>query len=721
MGLATSISTSAILGSVLLLLGSFDLKDLEHHLMVGLPNIIRDLIDQLLQLGLLGRSKGTALHWRCRRVVSLVAKDVVPRQEDIVRVPSGITGTTNADSLKDTTASELLNNVLRLKVVGNELIVGLQATNVVRDRGIDAGAKGLELGGKLSTDGLGCHGSSATSLLRSDVVANIMDKPELGRLEKFSRRSGELVLVLLQPTIGGVLDRAGIVLNGELVLHPLLGRCRETIMLVAAGIQVPRKLLIGRLGNDALLVKQGKDARMLHIDQIQNVLVVREGNELPQNALLFVFLLLHLEHELVELLLERLIGVVDAQLLKVVDLEGFEAEDIQHADRGTRPALVAMEVVDGIIHSLHDVVERGTIDRLDEGLGGLDGLLDRQGLVNDLDAGIDDARGQGIGQLLERHTQQGGGGQRGVVLVQDAGFVVMVVGHVGGEGHVAGVEDGHDEAHEGLDHLGIEPDGDHGVEHLVVIVLVADAIPSVVRARLAEEAEVGVLHPSAEEGVALLGGCRRQELVEDVVVALPGRGMDEADLLQKVRLDGGTAELAVGGEADVDVLAEPRRVVVADGPGVAERLEDGVALQHLLLDGNVAGVGVGSSRTCGPGPAGGQVAVAGTDGAGLGVGNLLGQHGEVVEDDLGRDRLAGSGFARHQDGLVGGSVGRRTAGGEHAGGAAASGTGAAPAHEAGVLDAPHHGPVGIVGRLVRVGGEALLVRAGRRLVGIGGR
>ena len=191
-----------------------------------------------------------------------------------------------------------------------------------------------------------------------------------------------------------------------------------------------------------------------------------------------------------------------------------------------------MKIVNGIVDALHDVIERGAVDRLDESLGGLDGLLDRQRLVNDLHAGVDDARGEGIGQLLERHTQKRGGSQRGVVLVQDTGIVVMVVRGLGCEGHVASMEDGHNEAHEGLDHLGIEADGDHGVQHFVVIVLVADTVASVVRARLAEKAEVIVLHPTAEEGIALLGGCGRQELVEYVVVALTGRGMDETDLLQ---------------------------------------------------------------------------------------------------------------------------------------------------------------------------------------------
>ena len=151
--------------------------------MICVPNVIGNLINQLLQFGLLGRREGPAFHRRCRGVISLVTKDVVPCQEDIMGVTSRIARTTNADSLKDTTATELLNNVLGLKVVRDELIIGLQATNVMRDRGIDAGAKGLKLGGELRTDRLGRHSSSATPLLRSDIIANIVDKTKFRGLE----------------------------------------------------------------------------------------------------------------------------------------------------------------------------------------------------------------------------------------------------------------------------------------------------------------------------------------------------------------------------------------------------------------------------------------------------------------------------------------------------------------------------------------------------------
>ena len=52
--------------------------------------------------------------------------------------------------------------------------------------------------------------------------------------------------------------------------------------------------------------------------------VQSEINELPLNSLCPILLLLQNEHGMVEELLEFLVRVVDAQLLKRVELEDFE-------------------------------------------------------------------------------------------------------------------------------------------------------------------------------------------------------------------------------------------------------------------------------------------------------------------------------------------------------------------------------------------------------------
>ena len=51
-------------------------------------------------------------------------------------------------------------------------------------------------------------------------------------------------------------------------------------------------------------------------NHVNGMLVVLKRNALPLNSFLFVLLLLQSEHMLVELLLELLVGIVDAQLLE---------------------------------------------------------------------------------------------------------------------------------------------------------------------------------------------------------------------------------------------------------------------------------------------------------------------------------------------------------------------------------------------------------------------
>ena len=77
--------------------------------------------------------------------------------------------------------------------------------------------------------------------------------------------------------------------------------------------------------DDALLCE-------LAIDEVEHVLVVREGDELPEDTLALVLILLELEDVFVELLLQSLVGAVDADLLEVVHFEDFAAKNIQDAD-----------------------------------------------------------------------------------------------------------------------------------------------------------------------------------------------------------------------------------------------------------------------------------------------------------------------------------------------------------------------------------------------------
>ena len=77
-------------------------------------------------------------------------------------------------------------------------------------------------------------------------------------------------------------------------------------------------------GEAALLVEEVQDAEGLLLDQVQDVLVVDKGDVGPVDLLALVLGLLHLEHVLVEVLLQLLVRQVDAELLKVVLPEGLE-------------------------------------------------------------------------------------------------------------------------------------------------------------------------------------------------------------------------------------------------------------------------------------------------------------------------------------------------------------------------------------------------------------
>ena len=72
----------------------------------------------------------------------------------------------------------------------------------------------------------------------------------------------------------------------------------------------------------------------------------------------------------VELLLQPLVGEVDAELLERILLEDLEAEDVEHADRDA--ALPA----DGAVDAQDEVVKERRVGRLRERLDGLHRLLD---------------------------------------------------------------------------------------------------------------------------------------------------------------------------------------------------------------------------------------------------------------------------------------------------------------------------------------------------------
>ena len=116
------------------------------------------------------------------------------------------------------------------------------------------------------------------------------------------------------------------------------------------------------------------------------MLVVLEWDTLPLDAFLFVLLLLQGEHVLVELLLQLLVGIVNAELFEGVLCKDLESKDIQDADK-CQLALLALLGAgrlgfcttsverDRRIDFLDDPAENSAVKVLAEGVFGLVGLV----------------------------------------------------------------------------------------------------------------------------------------------------------------------------------------------------------------------------------------------------------------------------------------------------------------------------------------------------------
>ena len=86
-----------------------------------------------------------------------IAQHVVPRHELPVGVSCRVTGTADAHSLQHPGIPQLLHDLLGVKFVGEKFVIGLEATYIVRGRGIDASSQILELLGEFGTNGLLGH------------------------------------------------------------------------------------------------------------------------------------------------------------------------------------------------------------------------------------------------------------------------------------------------------------------------------------------------------------------------------------------------------------------------------------------------------------------------------------------------------------------------------------------------------------------------------------
>jgi len=109
-------------------------------------------------------------------------------------------------------------------------------------------------------------------------------------------------------------------------------------------------------------------------DHVQNLLIVYELNVLPTNILIIVFFLLQFKDVLYKKLLQILVGIVYAQLLKAVVLEILKAKNVQDAN-GLAVGARLFGLVNGRVYLLHNPYEQTTVDALDKSVAYINGLM----------------------------------------------------------------------------------------------------------------------------------------------------------------------------------------------------------------------------------------------------------------------------------------------------------------------------------------------------------
>ncbi|KAI3483202.1 hypothetical protein L1887_53982 [Cichorium endivia] len=308
--------------------------------------------------------------------------------------------TADADGLEHTAGPQLTEHVLRLDLPRLFGLVGLDAANVVDvgavDRRHEADERALELraegglldaragqllGRRLGRGGACCGVGGLVGLVQVEGgVEDLLEEGVGGAVEQVEVLVWHRVLVLLDKAGAGVLDVERVVADGEAGLAEarLLEGVLELGSLVHLRVELLDEGLVGAGRQPGLLVEEREDAE-LALDHVDAGLVVGEVDKGPRDLLLEVLFLLELEDVVVELVLEALVGVVDAELLVRVDLESLEAVDIEDADHGL--ARLGRAEGERTVHLVDEPVEEAGVDVLGHRVTHDDGL--RLGEVGD--------------------------------------------------------------------------------------------------------------------------------------------------------------------------------------------------------------------------------------------------------------------------------------------------------------------------------------------------
>mmetsp|Transcript_54969 Transcript_54969/g.147185 ORF Transcript_54969/g.147185 Transcript_54969/m.147185 type:complete len:372 (+) Transcript_54969:651-1766(+) len=290
------------------------------------------------------------------------------------------------DKLDRATLHDLVKQQSWLEGVGLLLLVWLEAPDVVQVARAQSLEQALEVLGVPLTDGpergfrlvhfrQGAH--QGARRLANEPLA----------LRK------QAVVVLVQPALGVVVHRACVVLDGESLIQCRRNSTRECGRTTATqrpqlSQDLPTLRILGSLVRclQAELLVAGATAGVRELtvliegaedlaDAIDHRLRVGKAEAIPRQTLPLVQALLGNQHVLHKVLLESLVGQVDAQLLEGVPLQPLKAIDIENTNMipstfGTS-GVRWPQLAEGAIDVLYSAIEEPLVEGLDEAVQNL--------------------------------------------------------------------------------------------------------------------------------------------------------------------------------------------------------------------------------------------------------------------------------------------------------------------------------------------------------------
>merc|ERR1719153_1755513 len=293
--------------------------------------------------------------------------DVVPGLELGIGKLVGEASTADGNSGEHSVACVLVHHQARFHTSGLLVGVGHHTTNEVGLGLVEGGHQVVELALEV-----GGHGLAALALLPllvlwslqglAGVILEALDGQRVATvLDQLNDGVVEGILVLLQPSSQVVGDSGGVVDDSKVRIGVGAGvGLRELGPLAQkVGHELFSERGIGCLGEEGLLLKDGEEGHGLlkHVNALLQIHA--EVDVGPVQTLADIHFLLKGEHMGVEELLQLLVDVVDADLLKAVVVEDLKAGNIKDTNVGD---LLHGWVAEGLVTLVDDNPEGTLVD-----------------------------------------------------------------------------------------------------------------------------------------------------------------------------------------------------------------------------------------------------------------------------------------------------------------------------------------------------------------------